>query len=68
MKKATVILSMVLILILSFGTVTAFASGVEFEEIPYTYDTQEKVNSILEQILLKGENPNNIIKIPEISY
>ena len=43
-------------------------SNIVLIEIPYTYDTQEKVNFILEQILLKGENPNNIIKIPEISY
>ncbi len=41
MKKATVILSMVLVLILSFGTVTAFASGAEFDEIPYTYETED---------------------------
>ena len=53
MKKATVILSMVLILILSFGTVTAFASGVEFEEIPYTYDNEYEYSYKANEICTK---------------
>lgn len=70
MKKATVILSMVLILILSFGTVTAFASGVEFEEIPYTYDTQdiygdEDIEAMLEGTF--GEYASGLVGIIVVS-
>ncbi len=70
MKKATVILSMVLVLILSFGTVTAFASGAEFEEIPYTYDTQdiyadEDIEAMLEGTF--GEYASGLVGIIVVS-
>ena len=37
-------------------------------EIPYTYDKQEKVDSVLVEIILNHKKPEDVITIPSINY
>lgn len=41
-------------------------NGITLIEIPYTYRSYKDISDILERIILKGENPENIIKLPEV--
>lgn len=70
MKKVSLILSLVLTLLLAFGTVTAFANGAEIEEIPYNFETEdiyadEDINEMLESVF--GEFGEEIIGLAVIS-
>ncbi len=70
MKKISVIWSLVLAIILSLGTITAFASGTEIEEIPYTFETEdiygnENINEMLDNIF--GEFGEELVGIIVLS-
>ena len=41
-------------------------NNIIFIEIPYTYSTYSSVSKVLENIIIDGKNPNDIISIPEI--
>lgn len=43
-------------------------NNIVFIEIPYTYDTYEKISNILYSIFIEKQNPLDIIKVPEIKY
>lgn len=43
-------------------------NNIIFIEIPYTYNKQEKVDSILAEIILNHKKPEDVITIPPINY
>lgn len=44
------------------------SSGITLIEIPFMYYNQNRINTLLDEIILNNKNPNDLIKIPQIKY